>query len=200
VKVSGSVRRGTVPDGARLLCYSESDALGDVVRKLEKTSNNFIAEQLLKTLGAEKKGAPGSWPKGVEAVEDFLAEVGVARGTYVMKNGSGLNDTNRFSARETVTLLREMWKRFPAMPEFVAALPIAGRDGTTRWRMQTTDGRLRAKTGTLVDISALSGWVWLQRERSWGEFSILSSGITKTQSMHIENAIVHVVSANAAPR
>jgi serine-type D-Ala-D-Ala carboxypeptidase/endopeptidase (penicillin-binding protein 4) len=159
VKVSGAVRRGTVPDGARLLCYSESEALGDVVRKLEKTSNNFIAEQLLKTLGAEKNGAPGTWPKGVEAVEDFLAEVGVARGTYVMKNGSGLNDTNRFSARQTVTLLREMWKRFPAMPEFVAALPIAGRDGTTRWRMQTTDGRLRAKTGTLEGVTGLSGFV-----------------------------------------
>ncbi|HVP14839.1 MAG TPA: D-alanyl-D-alanine carboxypeptidase, partial [Terriglobales bacterium] len=64
--------------------------LGDVVRRLLKHSNNFVAEQILKTLGAERKGAPGTWPKGVEAVEDFLAEAGLPRGSYVMKNGSGL--------------------------------------------------------------------------------------------------------------
>jgi serine-type D-Ala-D-Ala carboxypeptidase/endopeptidase (penicillin-binding protein 4) len=159
VKVQGTVRRAAVPDGARLLCAAESEALGEIVRKLDKTSNNFVAEQLLKTLGAEKKGAPGTWPKGVEAVEDFLADVGIARGTYVMKNGSGLNDTNRFSARQAVTLLREMWRRFPAMPDFVAALPVAGKDGTTRWRMQGTDGRIRAKTGTLESVTSLSGYV-----------------------------------------
>jgi serine-type D-Ala-D-Ala carboxypeptidase/endopeptidase (penicillin-binding protein 4) len=159
VKVTGTVRRAAVPDGARLLCAAESEALGEIVRKLDKTSNNFVAEQLLKTLGAEKKGRPGTWPKGVEAVEDFLADLGLARGTYVMKNGSGLNDTNRFSARQAVVLLREMWKRFPAMPDFVAALPVAGKDGTTRWRMQGTEGRLRAKTGTLESVTCLSGYV-----------------------------------------
>jgi D-alanyl-D-alanine carboxypeptidase len=60
--------------------------------------------------------------------------------------------------------------------------------------------RLRAKTGTLDEISALSGWVWLERVRDWAEFSILSRGITKTRSMQIENAIVGVVNANASPR
>jgi D-alanyl-D-alanine carboxypeptidase/D-alanyl-D-alanine-endopeptidase (penicillin-binding protein 4) len=130
-----------------------------VVRKLEKSSNNFIAEQILKTLGAEKKGPPGTWRKGVEAVEDFLAEAGIPRGSYVMRNGSGLNDANRFSARQTVTLLREMWRRFPVMADFLAALPVAGKDGTTRWRMESTEGRLRAKTGTLEGVTSLSGYV-----------------------------------------
>src|SRR5512141_579681 len=159
VKVTGKVRRGAVPTTARVVTVADSESLGEIVRKLEKTSNNFVAEQLLKTLGAEKKGIPGTWTKGVEAVEDFLAEAGIARGAYVMKNGSGLNDTNRFSARQTVTLLREMWRRFPLMADFLAALPVAGRDGTTRWRMETTDGRLRAKTGTLEGVTSLSGYV-----------------------------------------
>jgi serine-type D-Ala-D-Ala carboxypeptidase/endopeptidase (penicillin-binding protein 4) len=159
VKVSGQVRRGVVPADARLLTVAESEALGEIVRRLEKTSNNFIAEQLLKTLGAEKKGAPGSWPKGIQAVEDFLAEVGIPRGSYVMRNGSGLNDTNRFSARQTVTLLRDVWRRFPVVADFVAALPVAGKDGTTRWRMEATEGRVRAKTGTLEGVTALSGFV-----------------------------------------
>ena len=159
VKVTGQVKRATVPPSARLLLVAQSEGLGDVVRKLEKSSNNFVAEQLLKTLGAEKKGPPGTWPKGIEAVEDYLAEAGIPRGSYVMKNGSGLNDTNRFSARQAVTLLRDVWRRFPIMADFVAALPVAGKDGTTRWRMESTEGRLRAKTGTLEGVTSLSGYV-----------------------------------------
>lgn len=159
VKVKGKVRRAAVPAGSYGLTAIDSESLGEIVRKLEKTSNNFVAEQLLKTLGAERKGAPGTWRKGVEAVEDFLADAGIPRGSYVMRNGSGLNDANRFSARQTVKLLREMWRRFALMPDFLAALPIAGKDGTTRWRMQATDGRLRAKTGTLEGVTSLSGYV-----------------------------------------
>jgi D-alanyl-D-alanine carboxypeptidase/D-alanyl-D-alanine-endopeptidase (penicillin-binding protein 4) len=159
VKVTGQVRRAAIPPTARLLTTAESESLGEIVRRLDKTSNNFVAEQLLKTLGAEKKGQPGTWPKGVQAVEDFLADVGIPRGSYVMKNGSGLNDANRFSARQTVTLLREMWRRFPVMADFLAALPVAGKDGTTRWRMDGTEGRLRAKTGTLEGVTSLSGYV-----------------------------------------
>jgi len=161
VKVSGRVRRGPIPTGATLLHVAESDSLAEVVRRLEKHSNNFMAEQILKTLGAEVSGPPGTWPKGVAAVEDFLAEAGIPRGSYLMKNGSGLNDANRFSARQTVALLREMWRRFPLMAEFVGALPVAGRDGTIRWRMEGTAaaGHLRAKTGTLEGVSSLSGYV-----------------------------------------
>lgn len=161
VKVSGRVRPGPVPADARLLHVAESEALGEVVRRLQKSSNNFIAEQLLKALGAATAGPPGSWASGVAAVEEFLAEVGIPRGAYVMKNGSGLNDANRFSARQTVQLLAAMWRRFPLAAEFLAALPVAGKDGTIRTRMEGTDavGQVRAKTGTLDGVVALSGYV-----------------------------------------
>lgn len=160
VKV-GRVRVGAVAAGARLVHVSESEPLAEIVRRLNKTSNNFTAEQLLETLGAEVKGPPGSFAKGVAAVEDFLAEVGIPRGTYVMRNGSGLNDANRFSARQLATLLRYMWGRFPLAFEYIASLPVAGRDGTIRWRMEGTEaaGRLRAKTGTLENVTSLSGYV-----------------------------------------
>ena len=161
VAVTGRVRVGEVPPGAKLVHVAESDSLAEIVWRLNKTSSNFVAEQLLKTMGAEVKGAPGSWAKGVAAAEEFLAEVGVPRGAYVMKNGSGLNDTNRFSARQLVTLLRAMWARFPLQAEYVSSLPVAGRDGTIRWRMEGTEavGRLRAKTGTLENVTSLSGYV-----------------------------------------
>jgi D-alanyl-D-alanine carboxypeptidase/D-alanyl-D-alanine-endopeptidase (penicillin-binding protein 4) len=161
VKVTGRVRLGPVPPDARLLHVAESEALGELVRRLQKTSNNFMAEQLLKALGAAATGPPGSWAGGVAAVEGFLAEVGIPRGAYVMKNGSGLNDANRFSARQTVQLLAAMSRRFPLAAEFLAALPVAGKDGTIRTRMEGTDaaGQVRAKTGTLDGVVALSGYV-----------------------------------------
>jgi D-alanyl-D-alanine carboxypeptidase/D-alanyl-D-alanine-endopeptidase (penicillin-binding protein 4) len=161
VKVTGRVRLGPVPPDARLLHVAESEPLGEIVRRLQKSSNNFMAEQLVKALGAAAAGPPGSWASGLAAVEGFLAEVGIPRGAYLMKNGSGLNDANRFSARQTVQLLAAMSRRFPLAAEFLAALPVAGRDGTIRTRMEGTDavGQVRAKTGTLDGVVALSGYV-----------------------------------------
>jgi D-alanyl-D-alanine carboxypeptidase/D-alanyl-D-alanine-endopeptidase (penicillin-binding protein 4) len=161
VTVTGRVKVGKVPQGARLVHVAQSESLAEIVRRLNKTSNNFVAEQLLKTLGAVVKGAPGSWAKGIGAAEEFLAEIGVPRGAYVMKNGSGLNDTNRFSPRQLVTVLRAMWARFPLQAEYVTSLPVAGRDGTIRFRMEGSEaeGRLRAKTGTLEHVTSLSGYV-----------------------------------------
>lgn len=162
VKVRGRVKLGQVAPDARLLYLHQSDTLDLVLKKLNKDSQNFIAEQLLKTLAAEVKGPPGTTQKGVEVVEEFLAQdVGIARGTYVMKNGSGLNDTNRFSPAQTTKLLCYMAKQIPMMPEYLSTLGIAGKDGTVRRRFEGTDavGRLRAKTGTLENVSALSGYV-----------------------------------------
>jgi D-alanyl-D-alanine carboxypeptidase/D-alanyl-D-alanine-endopeptidase (penicillin-binding protein 4) len=160
VRVTGRVRTGAVPPDARLLHVAESEPLGEIVRRLNKTSNNFVAEQLVKALGAAAAGPPGSWGSGIAAVEAFLAEAGLPRGAYVMKNGSGLNDANRFSARQTVQLLAAMWRRFPVAAEYLSSLPVAGRDGTIRWRMEGTEaaGHVRAKTGTLEGVTALSGY------------------------------------------
>jgi D-alanyl-D-alanine carboxypeptidase/D-alanyl-D-alanine-endopeptidase (penicillin-binding protein 4) len=174
VKVTGRVRIGEVPPEARLVHVAESPSLGEIVRRLNKTSNNFVAEQLLKTLGAQVKGGPGSFAKGIQVVEEFLAEVGIPRGAYVMKNGSGLNDANRFSARQLATLLRAMWSRFPLHAEYLASLPVAGRDGTIRWRMEGGEavGRVRAKTGTLENVTTLSGYAETAGRRTLA-FSIL---------------------------
>lgn len=162
VKVKGRIHTGTVAAGSRMLTVSQSETLDVVLKKLSKHSSNFVAEQLIKTLGAELKGAPGTTEKGITAVEDFLAsEVGLSRGSYVMKNGSGLNDTNRFSAAQTNRLLAYMVSKFSLMPEYLSALPIAGKDGTLKYRFEGSEAvwRLRAKTGTLENVSALSGYV-----------------------------------------
>ena len=113
VKVKGRIRTGAVTPGSRMLTVAQSETLDVVLKKLSKHSSNFVAEQLIKTLGAELKGVPGTTEKGINAVEDFLAtDVGLGRGCFVMKNGSGLNDTNRFSAAQTNRLLAEGCTRF----------------------------------------------------------------------------------------
>ncbi len=177
IKVTGKVRRGTAGEGAALVASYDSPELADMVRDMNKVSSNFMAEMLLKALGAEVRGAPGTWAKGVEVAQELLGELGLLRGSYVLKNGSGLNDTNRFSAHQLAALLGAVWKRFPVAAEFISSLGIAGRDGTLRLRMEGTDaaGRLRAKTGTLDHVTALSGYV----QSVGGErfaFSILVNG------------------------
>ena len=162
VKVKGRLRSGVVPPGSRMLHVAASETLDIVLKRLNKHSSNFVAEQLIKTLGAEGKGPPGSTARGIEVVEEFLErDVGIRRGSYVMRNGSGLNDTNRFSASQHNVLLKYMWDRFPLAPEFLSSLGIAGKDGTIKYRFEGTDAvwRLRAKTGTLENVSALSGYV-----------------------------------------
>jgi D-alanyl-D-alanine carboxypeptidase/D-alanyl-D-alanine-endopeptidase (penicillin-binding protein 4) len=162
IKVRGRVRRAAVPRDAVPYLLHQSETLDLVLKKTNKVSSNFMAEQLLKTLGAQASAAPGSWTAGIAAVEEFLSrDVGIPAGTFVMKNGSGLNDTNRFSTAQVCRLLRFMWQRFPLAPEYLSSLPVAGKDGTIHARMEGTDaaGRLRAKTGTLENVSALSGYV-----------------------------------------
>jgi serine-type D-Ala-D-Ala carboxypeptidase/endopeptidase (penicillin-binding protein 4) len=162
VKVRGKVKLGPVPPQAKLVHVAQSETLDLVLKKLNKFSSNFVAEQLIKTLGAELRGPPGTTAQGIEVVEEFLSrEVRIPRGSYVMKNGSGLNDTNRFSAAQINRLLGFMWRQFPTAPEYLSSLGIAGMDGTLRYRFEGSDavGRLRAKTGTLENVSALSGYV-----------------------------------------
>lgn len=161
IEVKGRVVEGVAPASARVAHTDTSEPLTLLVHRLNKWSQNHMAEMLLKTLGAELKGAPGTWPKGVAAIEEFLAQdVGIPKGSLVLRNGSGLNDTNRASARQILEVLAWGWRNPTVGPELLASLPIAGVDGTTRNRLVGTlgEGRVRAKTGTLQNVTALSGY------------------------------------------
>jgi D-alanyl-D-alanine carboxypeptidase/D-alanyl-D-alanine-endopeptidase (penicillin-binding protein 4) len=109
-------------------------------------------------------------------------------------DSSGLSYANRATARRILELL---WDADGASwgPILRASLPAGGR-GTLKDRL--TDIRIRAKTGTLDDASALSGWVWLERTGGWVEFSILSSGFNEWTAKKIEDRIVRIVSFRAS--
>jgi serine-type D-Ala-D-Ala carboxypeptidase/endopeptidase (penicillin-binding protein 4) len=162
IEITGKVVMGPVPkDRIIPVATHFSKSLASVVSTLNKYSNNFIAEQILKTMGAEIIGAPGTWEKGCEVVTRYLKEVGIAKDSFVLGNGSGLNDINRLTPIQVTQVLAAMYKRFELRAEFVSSLAVAGVSGTITRRF--SDGpalsRLRAKTGSLSGVSALSGYV-----------------------------------------
>ena len=146
--------------GLRVLAAHDSSPLAVAVQDLNKRSNNFAAEQLLRTMGAEIGGRPGNWDKGLKAVDRYLTGIGIKSGSYQMQNGSGLYDSNRFSAEQIVTILRAASRDFRISAEFLASLAVAGTDGTIAHRMGGTlaERYVRAKTGTLATVSCLSGF------------------------------------------
>jgi D-alanyl-D-alanine carboxypeptidase/D-alanyl-D-alanine-endopeptidase (penicillin-binding protein 4) len=161
ISVVKGVRVGPTPaQGVRVLSSHESPPLGVVVHDLNKRSNNFAAEQVIRTLGAEIVGKPGTWDKGIDAVGRYLANAGLRRGGYQMTNGAGLYDSNRFSAEQIVAVLRAAQRDFRISAEFLASLAVAGTDGTIAHRMASTlaERYVRAKTGTLAGTSCLSGF------------------------------------------
>jgi D-alanyl-D-alanine carboxypeptidase/D-alanyl-D-alanine-endopeptidase (penicillin-binding protein 4) len=159
--VEKGTRVAAVPvPNQRVLSTHESPPLAVVVQDLNKHSNNFMAEQVVRTLGAEIVGRPGTWQKGIEAVARYLAGIGLPRGSYGMTNGSGLYDSNHFSAEQITTVLRAASRDFRVSAEFLASLAVAGTDGTIAHRMAGTlaERYVRAKTGTLASVSCLSGF------------------------------------------
>ena len=178
VKMRHNVMKGPVPAGARLILVDKSQPLKEIVDDLNHYSNNIIAETLIKAMGAEVMGAPGTFDNGLAVSRDFLEQrVGLAAGSYVFQNGSGLNDVNRFTARQLTQLVRVVANDYEIATEWFTSLAVAGTQGTINHRMRDTPAqrRLRAKTGTLRGVSALSGTV-VQPDGNVVAFSILTQG------------------------
>ena len=161
VELKGRLRKGRVPASAEVLAHHYSEPLGILVRYMNKLSSNFIAEQLLKTLGAEVFGTPGTTEKGLRVLRDYLAREELPWESSLLFNGSGLSDHTRVSAHQLTTLLCHVWHDFRVRADFVASLPIAGVDGTMRRRMRATPaaGSLRAKTGSVKGVFGFSGYL-----------------------------------------
>ena len=175
VRVGGAFRFGPPPPGARELLRFEGKPLGRIVQLLNKWSNNFVAEQLTKLLGAERSGGPASWETGVLALRDYLERIGVGTDQAVISDGSGLSARNRVSPAALVRILRSAAQDPGSGPEFLASLPLAGRDGTLEDRMQGLAGQVRGKTGHLRHVSSLTGLL-PDSEGGGLAFSVLVNG------------------------
>jgi D-alanyl-D-alanine carboxypeptidase/D-alanyl-D-alanine-endopeptidase (penicillin-binding protein 4) len=157
---SGAAHDGATPGEARLLYTHESETLSEILRDMNKYSNNVMARQLYLTLGAESAGAPARPEIALQAVRAALARHGLDFPELVIENGSGLSRIERISAGSLARLLVAAY-RSAAMPEFVASLPLVAVDGTLRRRMngEPVAGRAHVKSGTLADVRAVAGYV-----------------------------------------
>ncbi len=160
VSVAGGVVSGTVPSSAQIVAKHLSPPLADILKLMNKPSDNWIAELIFKTIGTEVIGEPGTWKKGRQAVSEFLNEIINEPPAHRFIDGSGLSRYNLVNAELLTNLLVYMYQNFELMPEYLASLPIAGVDGTLKNRMQGmyAEKVLRAKTGTLSGVSALAGY------------------------------------------
>lgn len=156
-QLTGRVRDGQVPAGLEPAFSGRSPPLAEVVRDINKHSNNVMTQQLLLTLGL-RQGSQGSF----EAARGVLARWWRRRLSDTempaVDNGAGLSREARISARALARMLQQAWAA-PVMPEFVASLPVWGVDGTLRRRPGLAAGAAHLKTGSLRDVAAMAGYV-----------------------------------------
>ncbi len=193
VEVIGESFSGTVPKGAKLLINHKSEPLALALRGLNKFSNNFVAEQILKTLAAEKFGPPGTTEKGLRILNDYLQSLGFSKDKYTIVDGSGLSRQNRLTPHQIVKVLDVVREDLSIFPEFISALGVMGVDGNVKQRMNGIEEsqKARVKTGTLNSVSALSGYFQsLDGERF--AFSILMNELKchNGQALKIQDRIV----------
>ncbi len=164
--LTGTVRDGQVPPDARLLASVRSPALSEVVRDINKCSNNVMSRQLFLTIGALGAGTPGTMDKARGVIRQWLAQKSLAMPELAMENGSGLSRIERISARSMGEMLLDAF-RSAVMPDFVASLPIVAADGTMRKRLANADvaGQAHIKGGTLAGVRAIAGYVLDARGR-----------------------------------
>ncbi|KIH98317.1 hypothetical protein LP52_14325 [Streptomonospora alba] len=193
VHVAGAVDRGTAPPRAEAVAERSSMELGDLLVPFMKLSNNGHAEILMKAMGRETVGA-GSWDAGTAVAASALWRLGVGTRGVALDDGSGLARSDRLSAATAVRLLDRVRHR-PWFDAWHKALPVAGAPdrmvgGTLSGRMGGTaaEGNVRAKTGTLTGVSALSGYA-TAADGELLAFSIINNGHDGGAPRGIQDAI-----------
>ncbi|WP_153101050.1 D-alanyl-D-alanine carboxypeptidase/D-alanyl-D-alanine endopeptidase [Paraburkholderia hayleyella] len=157
---NGTTREGAVPPGARLIATHRSPALADVVRDINKFSNNTMARNLFLTIGAVSGKPPATPEQSARVIETFLHRNGLPMEHLVLDNGAGLSRHEQVSALSLADLLQNA-NASPVAQAFVDSLPVVGVDGTMRRRLTTRpiSGNAHIKTGTLRDVRAIAGYV-----------------------------------------
>jgi D-alanyl-D-alanine carboxypeptidase/D-alanyl-D-alanine-endopeptidase (penicillin-binding protein 4) len=159
IAVRGALKSATAPEGAHELYTLESQPLSQLLLMMNKKSNNMMAETLLKAMGAQESGPPGTSAAGLRAVRRARREIGVDTGGMRLGDASGLSHETHLPTSVLVRVLEEMPRRFAAWPEFLASLPIGGVDGTLDDRMSgDLARRVRAKTGRIHGVVSLAGY------------------------------------------
>lgn len=182
--LQGSLRLAATPVNAVKLMQQDSLTLADVIRRINKYSNNLMARQLFLTIAAEREGAPATEVNGDKAIRTWLAGKGMNFPELVIENGAGLSRVERISAQHLGELLINAYAS-PVMSELMSSLPILAVDGTTERRSKSsvTQGRAHLKTGSLNGVRSEAGYVLDQAGKRWVVVFMVNhqrAGLTKT--------------------
>ena len=188
-----SLRSGpglAAPKRGHTLAEITSVPLSETIRVVNKDSENLHAEMLLREVALREAGV-ATQEAAVQSLRKFLAEAGLRTNEFVLRDGSGLSRHDLLSPRGTVRLLEHMWNSADR-EAYLQSLPIAGHDGTLNWRFKRTAamGRIRAKTGSMSHVLALSGYVSSRDERKLA-FAIFANnfGIVATSTRYLMDSI-----------
>ncbi|HBI21711.1 MAG TPA: D-alanyl-D-alanine carboxypeptidase/D-alanyl-D-alanine-endopeptidase, partial [Legionella sp.] len=163
VQLDGHVLLGNAPSSSLLLASHASKPINQLMADTLKPSDNLYADSLYLHAAAKLQGVPLNWAQAQPVVKKFLEkETGIPLEQAVLTDGSGLSRNDLLTPRQTVSLLRFLYDRFPLAYEYISALPVAGQDGTLQKRLRkiTQQGLIRAKTGSMTGIMSLSGYVY----------------------------------------
>lgn len=196
IQLTGKIRNGVTPEKAQLVAESESKAVEQIVADMNKFSNNYVAEMLVKNLGALKKSKGASLADGMLVLNEHLQGLGIPAEQYHIQSPSGLSRENRMSSFAMWKVLQHLRNDFRVQPEFLTSLPIAGVDGTLKKRMKNTPAErwVRAKTGFLTGVITLAGYAGLEDGRVV-TFSFIyngSSDETKIRAF-FDNLLIYLV-------
>jgi D-alanyl-D-alanine carboxypeptidase/D-alanyl-D-alanine-endopeptidase (penicillin-binding protein 4) len=166
--INGRVVAAPVPEDTRVFHTAYSRPLQEVLRTVNKWSDNLMARMVFLALGVEQAGPPGSVQTSRDALSLWLSAGGFDAPELFIDNGSGLSRDTRMSAATVGELLAWAYHR-PWMPELMASMAIMGVDGTlaTRMRKEAIEGRAHMKTGTVRDASCIAGYVLDPEGKRW---------------------------------
>ncbi len=172
-----SIKIGSTPHKAKELAYYNSRLIIELLKDMTKESDNQISEAIFKKISASKTEYSGSWKNSSKLVLDLLAkEVGIDRAQISIKDGSGLSRKDLISPDSFIKILRSAYKDEHIKDAFIASLPVAGVDGTLKKRFKDThlEKVLYAKTGTIDNVSALSGYAFMPSGKKYA-FSLITN-------------------------
>jgi D-alanyl-D-alanine carboxypeptidase/D-alanyl-D-alanine-endopeptidase (penicillin-binding protein 4) len=197
--LKGTVKVGITPPHARLLAQSVSLPMADVIRLVNKNSNNVMARQILLTVGAERGSVPGNVDKGATAIHAWLTANGGDFNELVLENGAGLSRNERISPQHLGDLLLRTW-RSPTMPELMSSLPIAAVDGTMALRLRNSlvAGQAHIKTGSLDAVKAMAGYVLDAQGRRWVVVFVVNHANAEVSGAAMDALLEWVYSDNHA--
>lgn len=197
ITVSGPiVVKPVKPDSFWIQVASTESDLLPTIQVCNKRSQGFYAEQIFKTVSAEKKGV-GSWPGSVALAKEFLAGLGLDPTHFSLHDGSGLSSSNRVPAADLVRFLRAMDKQ-PFGPAWRATLAVSGEpEGTLRHRMKDplTRGQVLAKTGSIERVSTLAGYARASSGRNY-VFAILLNGVSDGGGQAFQDRLLRALIVN----